>query len=93
MDVTLRGYLGLKGAAAWRVIEDTVRDLHDKRGCASVVWHPIVFGGARDPGFDRLFWDMVEVVRQRGGVATDGKTINAFWRRRARAYASFAAVS
>lgn len=90
MDVTLRSYMGLKGVRAWEAIEAALRDLQDKRGCVSVVWHPIVFGGARDPGYDRLFWDMVDYVRGTGGLATDGRTINAFWRERARAYPSFA---
>ncbi|MFO1152686.1 MAG: polysaccharide deacetylase family protein [Rhodospirillales bacterium] len=93
MDVTLRGYLGLKGAAARRIIEDIVRDLCEKRGCVSAVWHPIVFGGARDPGYDRLYWDMIESVRDKGGLATDGRAINAFWRQRAQRSASFAGVS
>ncbi len=92
MDATLRGYMRLKGAAAWRVIEQCLDDLRRKRGCASVVWHPIVFGGARDPGYDRLFWDMVERVGGTGGTATDGRTINQFWRERAAGYASFAAM-
>lgn len=93
MDVTLRGYLGLKGAAARRVIDDTIRDLAEKGGCVSAVWHPIVFGNARDPGYARLYWEMVQTVRDRGGLATDGRTIDAFWRHRARDYASFARLS
>lgn len=90
MDVTLRSYMGLKGEQAWQAIERQLQDLQRKRGCASVVWHPIVFGGARDPGFDDLYWRLVEHVERSGGVATDGRTINAFWRERAREYESFA---
>jgi hypothetical protein len=89
MDVTLRGYMGLKGARAWAAIEAQLEDLRRKGGCASIVWHPIVFGGARDPGFDDLYWRLVEYVQRSGGVATDGRTINAFWRERARQYPSF----
>jgi hypothetical protein len=89
MDVTLRGYLGLKGAGAWEVIKDALDDLRRKRGGASTVWHPIVFGGARDPGYDRLFWDMVNYARGTGGLTTDGRTIDDFWRRRAKNYSSF----
>jgi hypothetical protein len=91
MDVTLRSYLGLKGERAWHIIEEVLGRLRDKRGCASVVWHPIVFGGARDPGFDRLFWDMVDYVLRTAGMATDGRTINSFWRGLARHYPSFVA--
>jgi hypothetical protein len=90
MDVTLRGYMHLKGERAWQAIEATLADLREKRGCVSVVWHPIVFGGARSPGYDRLFWAMADRVRNRGGLPTDGRTIDAFWRERARRYPSFA---
>jgi len=90
MDVTLRSYMGLKGLRAWEAIEAALTDLRERGGCVSVVWHPIVFGGARDPGYDRLFWDMVDYVGGTGGLATDGRTINAFWREQARAYPSFA---
>jgi hypothetical protein len=85
MDVTLRSYMRLKGKAAWRAIESCLEDVRAKRGCASAVWHPIVFGGARDPGFDDLYWTMVRHVGATGGLATDGRTINDFWRAHARA--------
>jgi hypothetical protein len=51
-----------------------------------------VFGGARDPGYDCLFWDLVSYVRETGGVATDGKAINSFWRSLAGRYSSFASA-
>lgn len=90
MDVTLRGYLGLKGEDAWRVIDASLADLAAKKGCASVVWHPIVFGGARDPGFDTLYWRLIERVQAAGGVATDGRSVYEAWRERARSYPSLA---
>ncbi len=93
MDVTLRGYMGLKLPAAWQAIEHTLEQLGRVGGCASAVWHPIVFGGARDPGYDELYWRMVSRVRETGGLATDGRTINAHVRRRASGYASFAQLS
>lgn len=92
MDVTLRGYMNLRPGPARAVIDECLGDLHRKRGCASVVWHPIVFGGARDPGYDRLYFDMVSAIGDQGGWATDGRSINRFWRERARRYASFQAM-
>ena len=89
MDVTLRSYMNLKGLKAWEVIKSTLDDLRHKRGCVSTVWHPIVFGGARDPGYDRLFWEMINYTRETGGLATDGRSINAFWRHHAKNYSSF----
>ena len=93
MDVTLRGYMGLKGARAAAAVTSEIDALARKRGCASAVWHPIVFGGARDPGYDRLFWSMIDHVRNSGGLATDGAEIDRFWRERARRYPSFARVT
>ena len=92
MDVTLRSYMGLRPAPARRVVDDLLDGLARKRGCLSMVWHPIVFAGARDPGYDDLYWHIVERVGASGGIATDGRTINAHWRERARSYASFAAM-
>lgn len=92
MDVTLRSYLGLKGLIAWGSIQNVVDDLRRKGGCTSVVWHPIVFGGARDPGYGELFWKLVDYVQSTGGLATDGRSICNFWFDRARNYTSFSGV-
>ncbi|MEY6434010.1 polysaccharide deacetylase family protein [Thioalkalicoccus limnaeus] len=89
MDATLSGYLNLSSEEAESVIGSVLDGLRTKGGCASVVWHPIVFGGARDPGYDRLYWDMVTRIAKSGGLATDGRTANDLWRARALHYASF----
>jgi len=85
--------MGLKPDAARDVLDEGLRELKRKHGAVSVVWHPIVFGGARDPGYDKLYWYLVDQVRKLGGLATDGRTINDLWRQRARKYASFAHTS
>lgn len=90
MDVTLRSYMGLRSDYAWTAITESLDELRQKRGGVSVVWHPIVFGNARDPGYGDLFWQLVEHVTSTDGLATDGRTINDFWRRRAAGYPSFA---
>ncbi|HEX7080822.1 MAG TPA: polysaccharide deacetylase family protein [Gammaproteobacteria bacterium] len=89
MDVTLRSYMGLKAGRAWEFLESELARLKRKRGFVSVVWHPIVFGGARDPGYDTLFWKLIDYVRSTNGLGTDGRTINAYWRDNARQYSSF----
>jgi hypothetical protein len=89
MDVTLRGYMKLDHRSAWSEIERQLDHLRSAGGCTSVVWHPIVFGGARDPGMDELFWEMIERIKATNGAATDGRSINALVRERARLYPSF----
>lgn len=86
MDVTLHTYMGLRGESAWRSIAESLDDLRRKHGCLSIVWHPIVFGGARDPGFGDLYWRLVRNVLDQGGWATDGRQVNDFWREEARAH-------
>ena len=89
MDVTLRSYMHLRSDDAWSAIAESLDVLREKRGGVSVVWHPIVFGNARDPGYGDLFWRLVEYVTSTDGLATDGRTINNFWRQRAAKYPSF----
>lgn len=93
MDVTLRGYMGLRPEPARAVIEAQLDELRTKGGAASAVWHPIVFGGARDPGYDRLYFDMVRRVGATGGWAADGRSVNAHWRARAAGHASLPRAS
>jgi hypothetical protein len=89
MDVTLRGYMDLRAPEALAASEVVLDGLKAKGGCASVVWHPIVFGAARDPGYDRVFWKVVEHVHAGGGFCTDGAAINQLWRARAALCTSF----
>ncbi len=89
MDVTLQSYMSLDASRARSVADRVLAGLAARAGCASIVWHPIVFGGARDPGFGDLFWDLVTAVRRSGGIATDGRTVNSWWRDRAGCYESF----
>jgi hypothetical protein len=81
MDVTLRSYMGLRGEAAWEAIADQLGSVRARGGGISVVWHPIVFGGARDPGDAELYWRLVREVLNSNGTATDGCTVNDWWRR------------
>jgi hypothetical protein len=89
MDVTLQSYLGLRADRAREVARDCLDGVRRRGGCVSIVWHPIVFGGARDPGYDAVYWDLVDHVLATNGLATDGRTINDWWRARAARYTSF----
>lgn len=93
MDVTLRSYMKLAPAGAEAAMDTALEALQQTSGCVSVVWHPIVFGGARDPGYAELYWWLIRRVQARGGAATDGREINALWREQARHYPTFAGLS
>ncbi len=85
MDVTLRSYMSLSTDETWEHISGELSSLRGKGGSVSCVWHPIVFGGARDPGMAGLYWRMVEEVKDTNGLATDGLVVNAHWREGRRA--------
>jgi len=89
MDVTLRSYLGLSAEQAKQRASDWAADLQAKGGCMSAVWHPIVFGGARDPGYDQVYWSLVENALDRQGWCTDGASVSDHWRSQARHYEGF----
>ncbi len=89
MDVTLRSHLGLKGDAAYEHMVGRLDAVERTGGCGSIVWHPVLFASARDPGFDRLFWKIVEHVGQRKGLAAAGDEINTYYRGIAGNYTSF----
>ena len=89
MDVTLRTYMGLSNEEAREEVDVMLERLRRRGARASGGLDPIVFGGACDPGMDDVFWHLVERVLETGGLATDGATINAYWRNRGRAYESF----
>jgi hypothetical protein len=91
MDVTLQSYMDLDAEEARPTTDRCLADLATRGGCASIVWHPIVFGGARDPGYGDLFWRIVDTVAASGGVATDGRPVDGWWRARAAGYGSFGA--
>ena len=72
MDVTLaeRRYLGLSPRAAWPRL-DRLLDWAAGNGAAfAVLWHPDRFDRPTSGGWDRLFYRVVEAVRERGGVCT-----------------------
>lgn len=93
MDVTLRSYMRLREGDAWAAVRHQLDEIRAIGGCASVVWHPIVFGEARDPGWAALYWRLVQYVLDTSGLATDGRTVNDLWRMRARPYRSFSEVA
>ena len=90
MDVTLRGYMSLRPAKAARdVIESGLTDLRRKarRRVGGVA--PDRFRRRTRSGLRPVVLGTRRAGPGDGRMATDGRTINDFWRERARNYASF----
>jgi len=89
MDVTLRTYMGLQLRAAWKRTEPLLEQISAAGGAGSICWHPIIFGGARDPGYDTLFWMIVERAKELGGYVVAASDINSHIRQISSKYSSF----
>ena len=79
MDVTLAEprYLGLSARAAWPCL-DGLLDWAAANGAAfAILWHPDRFDAPTAAGWDRLFYRVVEAVRERGGICTSARDLAA----------------
>jgi hypothetical protein len=41
-------------------------------GAFSILWHPERFDGPSARGWDRLYFELIEAVRERGGICLSG---------------------
>jgi hypothetical protein len=70
MDVTLgeRRYLGLSAREAERPLLALLDGAARHGGGFSLLWHSDRFDRATAQGWDRLYWRLLDAVRERGGV-------------------------
>ena len=79
MDVTLaeRRYLGLPVAAAWPQLARLLDWAAVNGGAFSILWHPDRFDRATARGWDRLYFRLLDAVRERGGLCVSGSELAA----------------
>lgn len=79
MDVTLaeRRYLGLSPRAAWPRLESLLDRAAEEGAAFAILWHPDRFDAPTSGGWDRLFYRVVEAVRERGGICTSASQLAA----------------
>lgn len=77
MDVTLaeRRYANLSARAAWPRLEALLDSAAANGAAFAILWHPDRFDPPTAAGWDRLFYRVVEAVRERGGVCTSASDI------------------
>jgi hypothetical protein len=79
MDVTLaeQRYLGLSAQAAWLRLQ-ALLDWAAANGAAfAILWHPDRFDPPTSGGWDRLFYRVIEAVRERGGACVSARDMAA----------------
>ncbi len=70
MDVTLgeNRYLGLSAREAERPLLELLDQAAEHGGGFALLWHTDRFDRATAQGWDRLYWRVLDAVRERGGV-------------------------
>ena len=70
MDATLaeERYAGLSAAAAKPRVLALLDRAAEHGGAFSILWHPERFDGPSARGWDRLYFELIDAVRERGGI-------------------------
>jgi hypothetical protein len=75
MDVTLAEprYLGLSARAAWPRLDALLDWAADNHAAFAILWHPDRFDALTSGGWDRLFYRVLDAVRERGGACMSAR--------------------
>ncbi len=83
MDTTLATICRFSSEEAFEHCMNHIRQVEKAGGCASIIWHQEQLGGLLDPGFDRVYWDLVDELHKKGCLMTSGcrilKDLNEQW--------------
>ena len=84
MDSTLqeRHYRGLAATAAREAAVAALEPLTRSGGAAAILWHHNRFDSYFGRGYDQVYWDLVDWIRQQGGIATSALDIVNRWKSR-----------
>src|SRR5438067_117524 len=79
MDATLAEdrYEGLSAAAAKPRVFELLDWAAEHGGGFSILWHPERFDAASAHGWDRLYFEVIDAVRERGGVCVTARALGA----------------
>jgi peptidoglycan/xylan/chitin deacetylase (PgdA/CDA1 family) len=80
MDATLaeERYEGLSAEAAKPRVFSLLDWAAENGGGFSILWHPERFDAPSSRGWDRLYFDVIDAVRERGGVCVSGSELAGF---------------
>lgn len=72
MDTTFATSNRLSSAEALEAGKQEFRRVMERKGCASMIWHQEQLGGLLDPGYDRVYWELLDYSRERRIRMTNG---------------------
>ncbi len=75
MDTTLATGYALSPAEAFHAACKELERAAAARGCVSIIWHQEQLGGLLDPGYDRVYWDLLDDLRRQQIRMTSGNKV------------------
>ena len=83
MDGTLQQphYRNLPAREAERMAAAVFERVRASGGASSLLWHNNRFDPRLSRGYDKVYWNLVDGVREQGGIATSAGSIVALWRK------------
>lgn len=85
MDTTLATTYRLSPPQAAQHSQAVLANVARARGSVSIIWHLEQLSGLVDPGFDQVYYDLLDWIRAQGGVMTTARNILPEWDARWRA--------
>jgi hypothetical protein len=85
MDTTLATTYLFKPAEALLKSKEEMQHVIEAKGCVSIIWHQEQMGGILDPGYDQIYWDLLDELHRRQVRLTTGSRvlpeIDALWQK------------
>ena len=75
MDTTLATTYRFTAADALQHARAVLEPVMAAAGCVAIIWHQEQCGGLLDPGFDRVYFDLLAALAARGGRLTSGAAL------------------
>jgi hypothetical protein len=85
MDTTLATSYLFQPTEALLKSKEEMQHVIEAKGCVSVIWHQEQMGGLLDPGYDQVYWKLIDELRRQQVRLTTGSRIlpemDAMWQK------------
>lgn len=75
MDTTLATTYRFSATEAFSHARMLLEQAAEAKGCVGIIWHQEQLGGQLDPGYDRVYYDLLDWINSQGGLMTNGKDV------------------
>ena len=75
MDTTMATTFRYSPAEALSTCKKELSHAMETKGCVSIIWHQEQLGGLLDPGYDLVYWNLIDYLHEQQVRMTSGKMI------------------